>query len=321
MYGYDTIEPQPLLGSLEPTFVQPDLQLGNEIVNLMTGWGARELVHYSFYSEADAEAVGADVDDHIAVLNPMNPDQQLLRQTTIPHTLRTVSRNQHNKYDKSVTVEYGHLYFREEEFTTITISVNGKSTDVLYQAQGFLQAIFKHYAVETTYTDLQPTDERENHHYRVFDPAADGRYTVEGAHVATIGIIKPSITKDFDVNGYIAIGVIHLPRLVNIANSVPSFTAPSKYPAIDLDISIEVDNGVQWEVVKSCIKAAGNGILQRVELFDLYTGKRCQMAKRALGIRMWMQSFERTLEMAQAEATRSAIVAALEKQLQAKHRF
>lgn len=293
MYGYDTIPEAPLLGSLQPPHTQPDFMLGHSIIQQLVGWGAAEMYNYSFYSSDDAKRAGLSIDEHIEMLNPMNPHQQLLRQTCIVNLLHNVNKNSNAGYKEFTLAEYGHLYFRDKEITVIEGVVVGNTTDTFYKAKGLVEAVLHSGYVAYEFKDM--------------------RYTVDGVVVAEVSNVPAEITKAFDVTNAVTHFRIYLQPLSEFFPAQHSQRMISPYPAIDLDISIQVPGSVQWSDIESLIKQTAGDLLQDIQVFDVFENN--------LGVRMWLQSSERTLEMKEAEALREKIIKNLTSTFNIVHRY
>lgn len=293
MYGYDTIPEAPLLGSLQPPYTQPDFMLGHKIIQWLAGWGVNEMYNYSFYSGEDAKKARLSIEEHIEMLNPMNPHQQLLRQTCLVNLLHNVNKNSNAGYRDFSLAEYAHLYFKDKEITVIEGVVVGKNVDTFYKAKGLVEAVLRSGYISYNFND--------------------GKYTVDNTPVAEVCYVPQETTNAFDVTDKVAHFRIYLQALSDFFPAQHSQQMISPYPAIDLDISIQVPTGVQWADIQAVIKQTAGDLLTNLEVFDVFESN--------LGIRMWLQSSERTLEMKEAEALREKIIKNLITTFKVVHRY
>lgn len=93
----------------------------------------------------------------------------------------------------------------------------------------------------------------------------------------------------------------------------PTFQSLPLCPGIQLDISVEFPPNTPWNKIDRVIRQAGGSLVVDVDVFDVY--------HTALGIRLMLQSTDRTLAMDEAEKIRDTIVQALQKNFNASHRF
>lgn len=135
IYGYNVITPQPLLGQLEPQPIEPTWQLAQQLTQKAVEAGCMEVYNYSFYAEAKGDS------GHIRLLNPMNPEQVLLRQNLRTNLLAVAERNLDRGERDLNLVEYGHVYVSAGEQNHLAVQCVGNSVAVYRRAKGF-QEIF-----------------------------------------------------------------------------------------------------------------------------------------------------------------------------------
>lgn len=264
MHGYSNIEPQPLVATLVPQKNEPDYGLGDQLIYKAAQAGAYEVMNYSFYSVATAQRFAQDVSTHLRILNPMNPNQVLLRTDLRPNLLLCAEKNlDHGERDFTL-VEYGHVYRDIGEQKRFGLCCVGSSPDVSRTAKGL-----------ATWLGLNGPV--------MLDPL--------GKWYAAI------VEND--------LSAIHL--------EPKKFQPLPEFPGIELDISVEFPNVTPWSEIDVVIKKNGGPLVTSVAVFDVY--------KNALGIRLKLQSNERTLTMDEAEKIRDTIIQALQTTFKARHRY
>lgn len=112
------------------------------------------------------------------------------------------------------------------------------------------------------------------------------------------------------------------PLLVAIesARGALRYTPLPRFPSVERDFSLVLDDGVPFAQVAAAIRALNIPELQSVEPADLFRGGHVPAGKFSLMIRVTFQSAEATLTDAQLTAFSSRIVEALEKKLGASLR-
>ncbi|MDP3970513.1 MAG: phenylalanine--tRNA ligase subunit beta [bacterium] len=321
MIGYDAIPVTPLLGLLEPSIREKTTYIGEQLIHQLSAWGAREVMNYSFYGTEDVEKLELSEEKHIEIVNPMNPDQQYMRQTLLAGLLKSIKYNQDNQYKNISLVEYGHVFFPNNEFSVVAGVISLEDNSVFYKAKGLVEELLIRHNIKVLLKPLEDSDERENTNYQVFNPAADAIYTAGKSQIATIGLIKQNILDKYDISGSIAFFTIHLPRFVELSSKTTKFKKINLLPKIDLDISIEVTKEINWNMIQAEIVKSAGKYLESAELFDVYEGDKIDENKKSLGIRMFFQAKDRTLTMNEAEKIRTNIVDQLSKKFNAIHRF
>ena len=91
-------------------------------------------------------------------------------------------------------------------------------------------------------------------------------------------------------------------------------------PPAEFDLALLVPNGVPAAEVDRVIRASAGELLERLELFDQYTGKGVAPAFRSLAWRLTFRHAERTLRDKEIEGRRARILSSLEKELNVRQR-
>ena len=93
------------------------------------------------------------------------------------------------------------------------------------------------------------------------------------------------------------------------------FQAIPKFPETYRDISILVDQTKEAQEVSDLILEVGKPLIQRVELYDHFEGKRLPEGKKSLTFALSFQSSEKTLTDAEVNPIFDKIVGSLSEQL------
>ena len=70
---------------------------------------------------------------------------------------------------------------------------------------------------------------------------------------------------------------------------------------MERDIAVVVDETVPCGVLMSCVKEAGGEFLEKVSLFDVYTGSGVEKGKKSMAFRLVFVSYDRTLNVEEIE--------------------
>jgi phenylalanyl-tRNA synthetase beta chain len=107
---------------------------------------------------------------------------------------------------------------------------------------------------------------------------------------------------------------------------VPGPRAVSRYrplpttPPADFDLALVVPAGRSVADVELVIRRTAGELLERLELFDEYTGKGIEPGTRSLAWRLTFRHPERTLRDKEIEGRRAKILGALESELNVRQR-
>ena len=98
------------------------------------------------------------------------------------------------------------------------------------------------------------------------------------------------------------------------------FKQISKYPSVERDLAIIVDNDVSWGKVVEVVKNSAGDNLDRIKLFDIYTGDQVETGKKSLAFNLVFIADDRTLNVEEIDAKIQNVLTALNDNLGAKLR-
>ncbi|EKD76393.1 MAG: hypothetical protein ACD_43C00127G0002, partial [uncultured bacterium] len=248
---------------------------------------------------AAAKAAGLAVAAHLRMLNPMNPDQLLLRQTQKISLRAMAEQNWQRRFKNFVLAEYGHVYLTEREEQRVALYVASTTDQAFYQAKGYVESVLKALGGKAKVN---------------YNNVGQAIYEVKGLPVATV-------TPETWSEGSAAYAEIALVNLLQVWNPNVVFEQLPSYPGIELDISIAVAENKHFAEIRQCIIRAGKGLIQDVTVFDVFRGQDVALGHTALGLRLFLQAADRTLTMDEAEKLRNTVVSELSVKFGAQHRY
>lgn len=126
--------------------------------------------------------------------------------------------------------------------------------------------------------------------------------------VGRLGPLDGWICERNDVGGAPVVALLDLGALALIPAGVPQYVPPSRFPAVDRDLSLLVDLSLSNAELEGTIRDAGGDLLRRVRLFDLYQGKNIEKGKKSVTYALVFASDDRTLEDGIVEESVRSIV-------------
>jgi phenylalanyl-tRNA synthetase beta chain len=255
----------------------------------------------------------------VEIVNPLSEDQRYLRFSLVPGLLALARR-----YANALPLrffELGHIFFDAPELVeraTVTwmFATSKPADQPEWRDDDFLRfkgeslALIR--ALSGREADTLVAAPLELH------PGKSASLQIDGREVATIGAVDPRLLAAFDVESAVYIGSMRIEALP--AYSVPTYQAPSKYPALERDLALIVAPEVGAGQIESAIRAGADGVLAGVRVFDEYRGPQVEAGKKSLAVRVVLQRDDATLTDTEAEQHVAAILAALAERCGAKIR-
>jgi len=93
-----------------------------------------------------------------------------------------------------------------------------------------------------------------------------------------------------------------------------------KYPGVDRDVAIVIDEAITWEQVLDCVNSLSEPLRETVSFMDVYRGKQIEPGKKSIAFGITYRSPERTLTGEEVSAAQERLVNHLQEKLNAKLR-
>ena len=89
----------------------------------------------------------------------------------------------------------------------------------------------------------------------------------DGNEIGTIGIVHPVVSKKIDKKASVVFAQIDVKSFAQIENASISYEEPSKYPAMEIDLSFVTD---KFAPIKNAIVNAKSQLVKKIEVVDTY---------------------------------------------------
>jgi phenylalanyl-tRNA synthetase beta chain len=136
---------------------------------------------------------------------------------------------------------------------------------------------------------------------------------IEGTKVGVLGKLHPDVLARFDITESAYLVEIDVPALLPFTIGDKGYKQIPRFPAVVRDIALVLDAGVAHQTVVDTIK--GFPLVEKVALFDVYSGGQVPQGKKSMAYRITYQSLEHTLTDAEVNAVQQQILDKLAKEL------
>ncbi|RME43981.1 MAG: phenylalanine--tRNA ligase subunit beta, partial [Chloroflexi bacterium] len=330
IYGYDRLPSTLPSDELPPQRTNWALVREERVRDILVGAGLQEVITYPLLSikrEAalvtDSEAA-VDPDSYITLANPISPERASLRHTLLASLLE-VMRNNLRYRDRVAIFEVGHVYLPTgdgelpEEPRRLGIAMTGprKKGGWLDGDDEGLDFFDLKGVVETLLARLHIEGATfEAGHHTALHPGRTAKLCVAGQEVGVLGELHPIVRERFDLPAQrVAVAELDLDALLEYVREEGLYETISRYPAVEQDIALVVDEAIPAAQVQALIRQAGGELLRRVELFDVYTGEQIPAGKKSLAYSLTYQAQDRTLTDEEVAEVQARIVREVEARL------
>lgn len=304
------------------------------VEDLLVGAGLAQAITYSFGDENWPDRLRLPADDErrraVTISNPLSLDQSRMRRLLLPGLLDTVRSNQAVREYRVALFEVGRVFHptgdvlpREETRVGIILAGDGKEDSWLaterpvdyYLMKGLVERLEKGLRCRLDYATPDET-------LPFLHPGKSALVrTASGRHAGWLGEVHPLVLQEYDLRSPVVVAAeLDLDALLEASEAVATFEDLLAYPVVEQDLALVVDSAVAASDVVHELRAAGGDLLEDVAVFDLYEGAQVGEGKKSLALRLSFRSPERTLNDAEVNDVRAAMLSHVESTLGARLR-
>ena len=211
LLGYDNISPVlplHLTAERNPVFV-----LRKRIRELMTRYGASEVLTYSFVSGRLLEKAGLDIKNSYKIVNSISPELQYVRQSIVPSLLDKAYMNEKLPVERFAIYEMNAIYRKElgmdEENVPVekhslgcVVAERKNNETAFYKAKKYVAKIFEELDIAVDYVPMQGQKVRVEG--KPFEPKRSAEIMAQGEYIGIVGEFKNSVKAEFKLAPYAA---------------------------------------------------------------------------------------------------------------------
>ena len=307
LYGYDHI---PV--TLPPVSVVPVMKdhkkiLSDRIRKILGGSGYSEIITYSFISPCLVDHLGLSSKDKrrktVKIRNPLSEDQSVMRSTLICGLLETMKKNANNGCFDLKVFEIGRVFFHHKqgelpiEKNMIGCLITGLRYDDLWSLK--LNADFYDIkgCIENIFDSLRiPGLKCRSDYIETFlhSGKSCGVY-VSDQLIGFAGEVHPDVLTRLDLKNPAYVFEIDLDILATFFSDCVLYKDLPRYPSVVRDVAFVVDQEMEADKILNLAMGMGKELLEKVNIFDVYSGKSIPNSKKSLGLRFTYRASDRTL--------------------------
>jgi len=311
--------------------LDPKLALRRRAEDALAGRGLHEILGWSFTAPETVTRLripdGHELRRVLALANPMSEEQSVMRTTLLGSLLDAARQNVARGMGELRLFESGTVYFSNgpqtlpDERHELAALLAGPArpptwredrppgADV-FAAKGVLAGVLDTLRVPWA---LAAATEPFLH------PGRAAAVLVDGERAGWLGEVHPLVARAWDLETVGAFA-IDLDRVLAAAPGPATYRDLTSFPAVHQDLAIVLADDVPAARVLDVVRTAGGAELEHADVFDVYRGEQVGDGRVSLALRLEFRAADRTLTDAEADAHRSAIVAALGAELGAQQR-
>lgn len=302
---------------------EPRLVMENGLKNILVDSGFYETLNYSLYSASACDKLLLKADDArrnvIKIANPISEDLSTAR-TVMAHALMLDIAYNLSVGNKDLRFfEIGRVYLPKSlPLTELPNENNRLSLAVCENGFDFfnLKGVMENLLVGSS---LKYTIRRSTEPYLHTGVSAD-IVAENGTVVGWFGKIHKHVLKNYGINQDVYYGELDTDYLAKLPEKKYTTKEISKYPSVERDLAVVVDESVCNADLVAAIKSSCGKIFGGVELFDVYRSDALGKDKKSMAYKITFASDEKTLTGDEINAVVAKILKSLDFRYGAKLR-
>lgn len=288
--------------------------------------GLDEAVSYSFCSPGELRALRLPPVE-VKLVNPLTEERSVLRTSLLPGLCAAVARARRVAERAVRLFEVGTVFAgsRADGLAAEQLWATGlvagprdgwldKPADVdFFDGKGLALELCR------LLVGVEPTVELAPDVAAWLHPRSACRLRYGDLVVGRAGEIHPEVAEAVDLGGPAALFELDLGLLRGVPDA-RRFAALPRFPAVTRDVALLVEEAVRFADIERVARASASGLLESVEVFDLYRGEQVPAGKKSIAFSLRYRASERTLTDAEVDVAHGKVVAALGRELSGQTR-
>lgn len=280
----------------------------------MSNMGLNETLSYILINDKDAHKFTTDEFEDIRLLDPITEERNTLRYSMIPSLYKIYEYNRARENKDVCLFEIGKGFYKkgeeygEEQKICVLMTGNyytgvGHNRNVdFYDIKGVTEELLDYLGYKDRYSFVVQSELPKEFH-----PGQTAQISVNNDIVGIIGRIHPLIEKEA-----VYVMEINLDKLLAKRVGKMKFKEIPKYPAMERDLALTVDESIKVAQIEKIIKNKGKKLLEECNVFDIYRSEKLGENKKSIAISIKFREQDRTLTDEEVNNIMEQIIAGLE---------
>ncbi|HID28495.1 MAG TPA: phenylalanine--tRNA ligase subunit beta [Desulfobacterales bacterium] len=333
--GYDQIPTTHPVSHVVARKPEKKLRVRDRLWQLLAGCGFSEIVTYSFIRrDACDQLLLHDQDPRrrmVSILNPLTEDQAVMRSSLVPGLLTTMHINSKQRNEDLRIFELGKVFFHTapDQLPKEIEMISGLWTGAREERTWHLQESKVDFydmkgVVEALCAGLNMADIRfaplTGPDYPYLRPGHAAHIQAGNERIGALGELSGQVLGNFGAKEVAYCFELNLDRVVDYVSEEKRAKTLARFPATERDIAVILSNRVEARALLDFIEAMGQVLVERVEIFDVYTGSPVPEGKKSVGLRFTYRSAERSLTDDEVNTIHDAVTGEVLKEFSAQLR-
>lgn len=310
IYGYDNFKISTTMSPLYPQKKSAANKSDNFAKDILVQrYHLHEVHSYIWFDAKKCRGLGLEVEENVKLLSPQSPDHETLRTNMGPTLLSFVQEN------KAFAPEFGIFEIGrvcqglkedglcdERKVLGLALYSRNKSERELYfELLGILRTLGEEIKrVKLSFQNV-PAVHAWQH------PRNTAEISWNGKKLGWLCTLHPAVLSNLDKKAAVVCAQLDMDLFAGIPMGDAAYREPSKFPGIDIDLSLLLPEGVKYAELSPAWESVDDSLLTGVSLVDSFD----QNGRKSLTLRFAFASREKTLSKEEVQPVVDGIVARL----------
>jgi phenylalanyl-tRNA synthetase beta chain len=316
VHGYDRVPVEKRI-SIEVVPVDTRQRLAESIGKYLNGCGFYEAITVGFVEDWVSELFGGDDGKgHLAVQDASKKTANLLRRTLIGSLLGVLKTNVNAKNLPCRVYEIADTFVSRDgqedglpnEQTRVALVCDGDFRDVRGVVEGLAGSVSRDAEVVFRPADLPWAQ-------------TGAEVLVDGKVIGTAGVVSQAVRDRYGFKEVTPVAAeVEFEQLLAMQGGPVKVKPIPRFPAIERDLSVIVDEAVSWAEIAEAVSNKAPGELEDVRFVDIYRGKGIPSGSKSVTLSLRFRDEDGTLTHETVDGLEKAIVENLTDRVKAELR-
>ncbi len=306
IYGYDNFNISTTLSPLHPQKKSQENRADNTAKDILVRtYGLHEVHSYLWADAKKCRALGIGLEENVKLVNAQTPDHETLRRSMGPTLLSILQENRAFAPEFGVFeigrvvegIKEDGLCSERKKLGLALYSRNTGERELFYRMIEIVKALGSGVkGIDLQLANCAPPADWQH-------PRNTAVVMGSGQALGWVCALRPSVARAIDRKAAVITAQLDMAALAALPAGALTYQEPSRFPGMDMDLSLLLPEGMRFADMEPAWAGAGN-TLKSVSLIDSFE----QNGRRSLTLRFAFSSQEKTLSKEEVQPIVDGIV-------------
>lgn len=317
VYGYDKIKTSLRASGNLVTHISEEEKSIRRVRQFLVGKGFFEVLTNNLVDPKILNQLCPEL-SNVRVQNPLSEEMSVLTTSLAYNLLSVISWNKNRKEEDLRIFELGKVYLAQEnqmphEKLHLGLALSGKrglthwgikEAEVdIYDLKGVMESLGENLSWSSRLAGKNSALLKRDFSFEIM---------IGGETVGILGEVAEGILDLFEIKDKVFIAELDFEKLLAFVPQKRSSSLLPKFPPVDRDLAIVMDEAILSERISESVKTAGGDLIEEIILFDVYRGKQIPSGKKSLAYSIRYRSKDKTLTDEEVEEIHQKVISELE---------